>query len=648
VDSKFLVNNTIDTVVIKGYSAIESRCFLNKTQIKFVDFDDYLLEIGYASFNGTSIEHVKFPNYFAKISNYAFGNCKQLKRIEFNEYITKIESLAFANCENLKEIYIPNNILIIGNNAFSNTSIKNVVISEYTLHNLNILLTNYSADTISFGLNKNFNFVGLSNINIVKLIQLTGTLDPNNLNVIDSLTDISNTLIENYDRVSLKIVNYNNISNLLITNNSSLKQKLFSIHLVNVLNIDDDAFKQCENLEIVELGDNLLSIRNNCFYECKLLRRIIFASTLTNIGKSAFYECNNLTTISIPNSVSFLDENTFYKCNSLQTVILPLNLEIISKAVFFGCSNLKELILPNKVRYIYPIDTFKESGLEIVYMTNSVRTNLNTNVSNIDLQFNNLQDFFDKENVRIYETNENNEISITNVNGTIKIFSLNTNIIKESDLVNENIKKQDIYMIYLPNNILEIDNNCFKDCYNLSFITFEDNNNNNSNLGLKKIGSNSFENTSINSIRFPKTLTYIGENAFKQMELHTYLSNKNSIAFDFDVNLAYTPVGGQSIIVVDKTTSDNRFEGIIEAYNSTTGKLNIKNIVNIYGDFTNTSSMTINLNCINSIVRNVLYGDTSPNVNPNFIGQLYVNTLNNELWFSKGIGNITDWIKLSN
>ena len=102
-----------------------------------------------------------------------------------------------------------------------------------------------------------------------------------------------------------------------------------------------------------------------------------------------------------------------------------------------------------------------------------------------------------------------------------------------------------------------------------------------------------------------------------------------------------------SIIVVDKTTSDNRLEGIIEEYNPITGKLNIKDVVNVYGDFTNTNSMTINLNGSSSTIRNVSYGNIDPNINPSFIGQIYINTLNNGFWFSKGT-SMADWIKLSN
>ena len=61
-----------------------------------------------------------------------------------------------------------------------------------------------------------------------------------------------------------------------------------------------------------------------------------------------------------------------------------------------------------------------------------------------------------------------------------------------------------------------------------------------------------------------------------------------SVCFTVEKNLGYTPIGGNSIVVVDASNAlTNSFTAITRSYDISNGKMCIVNISNIKGNFNN-------------------------------------------------------------
>ena len=139
----------------------------------------------------------------------------------------------------------------------------------------------------------------------------------------------------------------------------------------HVTNIGNNAFKECNNLNSVEFGDDsqLTSIEEGAFYGCKSLADIKLPSTLTNIGDNAFYYCSSLTSVTIPSSVTTIGKNAFLDCNNITTATIPTQaISFIPKSklttvvinggtsidslAFNGCNSLTNLEIANSVTSI--------------------------------------------------------------------------------------------------------------------------------------------------------------------------------------------------------------------------------------------------------------------------------------------------------
>ena len=64
--------------------------------------------------------------------------------------------------------------------------------------------------------------------------------------------------------------------------------------VVNVTNIDNDAFSLCSTLQRIELPDTIVHIGNAAFKGCTGLSSISLGNSLSSIGHTAFIACTSL------------------------------------------------------------------------------------------------------------------------------------------------------------------------------------------------------------------------------------------------------------------------------------------------------------------------------------------------------------------
>lgn len=190
------------------------------------------------------------------------------------------------------------------------------------------------------------------------------------------------------------------------------------------------------------------------------LKQIILPETVKEIGDHAFDDCYGLTSFTMPNNVLSIGENAFCGCWKIEELILSTNLEVIGDYAFQSCTNLLSITIPSRVTNI---------GASILFNC--------TNLQSI---------MIDPENSKYDCRNNCNAIIETETNTLIA----------------------GCYRSTIPNTILKIGDNAFRNHQNLTSIDIPDN--------VTDIGIKSFEGC-INLdtvICRPNTPPSLGESAF--------------------------------------------------------------------------------------------------------------------------------------
>lgn len=90
--------------------------------------------------------------------------------------------------------------------------------------------------------------------------------------------------------------------------------------IINVVEIDKEAFKNCYNLKSITLSNLIKVIPNRAFEGCTSLSSVILPEKLEKIESAAFFKCGNLWSISIPRMVAEISPSAFENCNSLNDI----------------------------------------------------------------------------------------------------------------------------------------------------------------------------------------------------------------------------------------------------------------------------------------------------------------------------------------
>lgn len=90
-----------------------------------------------------------------------------------------------------------------------------------------------------------------------------------------------------------------------------------------ITTIGSYAFRQCENLEVVEIASTVTSINIQAFYNCYALKSITFPVGLRDIEQSAFYSCGRLKNIYFEGDKPSINRYSF--TGTVATVYYPAN-----------------------------------------------------------------------------------------------------------------------------------------------------------------------------------------------------------------------------------------------------------------------------------------------------------------------------------
>ncbi len=206
----------------------------------------------------------------------------------------------------------------------------------------------------------------------------------------------------------------------------------------NLIEIADNAFWFCKNLEEITLPDSVTRIGASSFSECNKLNKINLPANLRSIGIYAFYNCRCLTSINIPNNITEISASTFSGCSSINSVSLPAELTTIGEFAFWGCSSLSSITIPNTTQNIFKSAFAECANLGSIIIPASVNT--------------------------VGEYAFNNCISLTNV-------TLENGIVAIAEYAFQGCSN--LYNIIIPSSVKTIGDFAFDGCTNLTTVTIE-------------------------------------------------------------------------------------------------------------------------------------------------------------------------------
>ncbi|MFQ9516013.1 MAG: leucine-rich repeat domain-containing protein [Eubacterium sp.] len=119
----------------------------------------------------------------------------------------------------------------------------------------------------------------------------------------------------------------------------------------SILQIGEEAFTQCTNLETINFGNSLQTIGKQAFLNCSNLNNIVIPSTVTEIGLGAFSNCVGLNNV-VCNANLKKMEPTVFCMSGIVNFVVPDSVSEIGSGTFASCDYLEEIVIGSSVASI--------------------------------------------------------------------------------------------------------------------------------------------------------------------------------------------------------------------------------------------------------------------------------------------------------
>ena len=97
------------------------------------------------------------------------------------------------------------------------------------------------------------------------------------------------------------------------------------------------AFRDCEHLREVIVGNDVTVIKDSAFSFCTQMKYVYIPFGVTTLDSGAFYGCWNLDNVVLPNSVLTIGEAVFSNCSSLTNITVGIGVESIGRHFIEYC-----------------------------------------------------------------------------------------------------------------------------------------------------------------------------------------------------------------------------------------------------------------------------------------------------------------------
>ena len=494
--------------------------------------------------NIRGIRKIVFSDGITSVSDLLLLNYNDrymIESISFGKNIKRIGYSAFENCRNLTSITFPESLEEIGDQSFIGCGLISIVIPDSVK----------KAGTNCFTGCENLKSVKISK-NLLTIPEYMFSQCPRleNINMADSIKKIDDAAFKGCGVVNLQLPS-------------------------NLEYMGYGAFAGCMSISKIMLPATIKHIEGEAFNGCKRLTTVNFEDGFScDIGQDMFKNCDNLEAIEIPNGVKYIGPNSFANCRKLSEITIPSTVTSIYNNAFSGCDSLQtikgytgsyaETFANNNGINFDPIggeapEPPAPTGMKINVGNNAVATVAGNTVTITGTgetydacwwaDINDSANELDKTSIKHIIV----EDGITSLGSrlfrnfnNVETIELPASLTKIKNWTFQNCRS--LKSISIPEGVTEIGNGIFDECNNLKSISFpstlntipylggidEDDGLNVEtiimNKGIKEIGTSAFSRmNNLKSITIPDSITRIGQYAFENCTALSNLTLPDSI-----------------------------------------------------------------------------------------------------------------------
>lgn len=373
---------------------IRSEAFAYCGNLKCINIPERLVTVGEYVFRGcVSLSVLRLPKTLSKIKHGAFMSCDALEKIRIPKG-AELGDAVFCGCDSLRDVILPKDLEVIPEAAFQVCkSLESITIPESVLR----------IERLAFdGCDKlqNIKFPKREDIKIAEnafgkevKCEIKGEDGVNYIGTIYNIkTDRAWASIRPAEKVEGEVIVPSHVEYegksypvTFIDREAFYGMKMTSLVLPDsVVEIKDSAFKNCDCLRDVYLGNNLKKIGDYAFEWCENLRYMTIPASVQQVGYHALHR-----TVLVDNSWKWgvlyfghilygyhgdLPEHSYIEVregttviadgafnskfetlkdyNNLEGIVLPDGIKRIGDAAFANCKGLTYVSMPKSVEYI--------------------------------------------------------------------------------------------------------------------------------------------------------------------------------------------------------------------------------------------------------------------------------------------------------
>lgn len=364
-------------------------------------------QIGKAFAGKTRITSLVLPEGLEKIDSDAFNGCILLEEIVVPDTVTVISEDAFTGLRNLEKLTVPfigesrdvktdteealfgywfdnqssgytvvqkyndemNSLRVQIPSFFNELTVTDSVLRSNVLQNIELLVLNIGegvAEIEECAANK----LGLNELTFDENIKISNIPDK-------SFTEnkLTNIVVPKSVKRLGAAFGYNPFKEIVlnegleIIDGSFINVSITSIDFPDsLIEIGDESFRACLNLESVVFPENLKKIGMGAFDLNIKLKEVVFSNSITDISACAFYYCP-VKKVVFPEGMNAIVEETFRYCEELEMVVIGGKVEEIGSLAFADCPTLETVVIPDSVTSISE-DAFENANENLVIYCN--------------------------------------------------------------------------------------------------------------------------------------------------------------------------------------------------------------------------------------------------------------------------------------
>lgn len=137
---------------------------------------------------------------------------------------------------------------------------------------------------------------------------------------------------------------------------------------------NDERDSNYAHITEVVLPDTVTSIGSSAFKNCYDMKQFVMSNKVSKIYYDAFNGCMSLESMKLPETLGVIGSGAFAGCAALKSIVLPENMTDLGARAFNGCSNLQYIEIQGNINAIFSSDKAcfggagsKQQRLEVVF-----------------------------------------------------------------------------------------------------------------------------------------------------------------------------------------------------------------------------------------------------------------------------------------